>query len=54
MSDAGGLSKVALLVGLVLIVIPEPATTATGLAITTASVGVNVAGRQAEAAAGGA
>ncbi|WP_306056974.1 hypothetical protein [Natronococcus wangiae] len=53
MSDAGDLSKIALLVGLLLIVFPEPATTATGLAITTASVGVNVADRQAAAAAGG-
>jgi hypothetical protein len=34
---------VALAVGLLLIFIPEPATTATGMMITTASVGVEVA-----------
>lgn len=36
----GSLSRVALLVGLLLIVIPDPATTGTGLAITAASVGI--------------
>lgn len=36
----GSLSRVGLLVGLLLIVIPEPTTTGTGLAITAASVGL--------------
>ncbi|MCJ0620110.1 hypothetical protein JZX76_11490 [Haloarcula hispanica] len=36
----GSLQKVALLVGLILIVIPDPATTTTGLLVTAGSVGM--------------
>jgi hypothetical protein len=36
-------SLLGIAVGLLLIVIPEPSTTATGLMVTTASVGVEVA-----------
>lgn len=39
----GNLSKVGILVGLILIVIPEPATTMTGALLVTASTGVNLA-----------
>lgn len=41
MGDAN-LSFIGIVIGLILIVIPEPATTATGLALTTASTGVSV------------
>jgi hypothetical protein len=44
----GTLHKIALLVGLLLIFIPEPATTTTGLLITAGSVGMDGAATTAE------
>lgn len=41
MADDGGLSGIGLIVGLGLVVFPEPATTATGLAIVAASLGLD-------------
>lgn len=41
MSDDSGLSGIGLIVGLFLIVFPDPATTATGLAVVAASLGVD-------------
>lgn len=53
MSDTPDLHLVGIAIGLLLIVFPEPATTATGLALTTASAGVSMTQQSTKAAGGG-
>lgn len=52
MGDGPNLSLAGIAIGLLLIVFPEPATTATGLALTTASAGVSMADGENNAGGG--